>query len=207
MTTSGKFSLISKLAELGDIQRQLEMAHRDFIVLIQFSMSNVAPFAHMCRKYIAKYVEYFPPIFFKERVIETLAFSINCLTNKLNLSYSNISEFVAFPHYNQEILTDNAKIPLNQQLMTMLSALTNLYFQAFVMSRYLTKSIVDNYLKSAKDYYVNAHVGKQYLAYLIQIEPELDNPVTKTQPNYFLIWMEEPKKYHEKLEFKQSREC
>ena len=180
------------------------MAHRDFIVLIQFSMNNIAPFAHMCRKYITKYVDYFPPIFFKGRVIETLAFGINCLSKKLNLNYSNISEFVSFPHFNQDILTDNAKVSLNQQLMIMLSALSNLYFQAFIISRYLTKSIVDNYMKSSKDYYVDVHIGKQYLSYLTQIEPELDKPQTKSQPNYFLLWMEDPKMFEHQMKFKQS---
>jgi hypothetical protein len=180
------------------------MAHRDFIVLIQFSMSNIAPFAHMCRKYITKYVDYFPPIFFKGRVIESLAFGINCLSKKLNLNYSNISEFVSFPHFNQDILTDNAKVSLNQQLMIMLSALSNLYFQAFIISRYLTKSIVDNYMKSSKDYYADAHIGKQYLSYLTQIEPELDKPQTSSQPNYFLLWMEDPKMFEHRMKFKQS---
>jgi hypothetical protein len=167
-------------------------------------MSNVSPFALMCRHYLDQYVKYFPPIFFKEKVIETLSFSIDRLTQKLNVNYSNISEYLAFPYYNKGLLNESGKITLNKMLYLMLSVLSNLYFLAFTMNRYLTKSIIENFLKSTKDYYETENLGKQYIAHLAQIEPELMQEESKFPPNLFLVWMKEPKKFHEKIKFQNS---
>lgn len=177
------------------------------IVLCQFCLSNVGEFATLSRQFLVQYVKYFPPIFFKESVLETLSFSIDILIQKLNLNYTNISEYLNFPYYNQSLLTESGKLALNQMLNFQLSVLSNLYFYAFAMNRYLTKSITENYLKSTKDYYETENLGKLFVAYLVQNEPEMIQEETKFPPNLFLMWMSEPKKFHEKLKFSQSKNC
>jgi hypothetical protein len=194
---------INELVDTADLQIQQELAHRDFIILVQFTLSACTPFVETSRSYLIYYLKLFPPVFFKEGVLETLSFCIDKLINKLSLNYSNISEHIPFPYFNQTIMAMSSKEGLNQALNLIVSVLTNLYFSAFVMSRYLTKSIVENYLKSSKDYYADESLGKVYLSYISQLEPELKDATPNA--NYFLIWLKNIRGFDDQLKFEQKR--
>ena len=194
---------VNTLVDLSDITTQQELAHRDFIVLCQFCLSSCTPFAYTSRSYLIQYMKLFPPVFFKESVLETLAFAIDRLTSKLNLNYSNISETIEFPYYSQSILAVSSKDDLKSLLNLMVSVLTNLYFVAYIMSRYLTKSVVENFLKAVRESYSDESLGKQFLSYISQIEPELKKNPANT--NYFLVWLKETRKFYGKLDFDKTR--
>lgn len=180
------------------------MVQRDFIILCQFCLSYTVPFANIAREYFITYFQLFPPIFFKESVIETLCFAISVTTKKLNLNYSNISESVKFPYYDQSIVNVAGKIPLSRILNLILSVLTNLYFTAYFLSRYLTRSTIENYIKSISNEISSDSIGKQFIAYLSQIEPELDSK-ERAKDNLFLEWIKQPKKFSKNISFHSSK--
>lgn len=184
---------------------QTELAQRDFIVLCQFSLSHCTPFARLARKYLVQTFKLFPPIFFKEKVLLTLSFTIDFLMKKLNINYSNMSEVIKFPFYNQEIMGIYLKSELSKALAHILSVATNLYFLAFTHSRYLAKSGIENFLRTASNSNSSSDsqsIAKQYFSLLYQIEPELKNPLEV--PNYFLTWLKDIQGFHKSMSFDHS---
>jgi len=187
---------------VGDVQVQLELAHRDFIVLCQFCLSYSIPFAKLSRSLFIRYSQLFPPIFFREKVLETLCFAVSKLTGKLNLNYSNISDIIKFPHFDLSVVNVAGKTSLNQILNLFLSVLLNLYFTCFFFSRYLTKSTIENYLRAISDENSDDKLGKLFLAYILQIEPEVEGKLS--EENLFLVWLRSPAKFQGKLNFLTS---
>lgn len=196
-------SLPRCLLLVGDVQVQLELAHRDFIVLCQFCLSYSIPFARLARSFFIRYFQLFPPIFFREKVLETLCFTISKLTSKLNLNYSNISDIIKFPHFDLSVVNVAGKTNLNQILNLFLSVVLNLYFTCFFFSRYLTKSMTENFLRAISQGSSDEKLGKLFLAYVSQIEPEVEGKLP--DENLFLVWLRSPAKFQGKLNFLTSR--
>ena len=150
---SKKSNTTRVLKSMKSSDLKLALAKQDFIILCQYACSGLETFSKICFGLINLYTVYFPPIFFKKTVKETLHVITSKLHQKLDEEFSLNVETLNVPYCRQDTRLPSKKDDLRLRLAVILSATTKLFLRAQAINSQMVFLNIEHIVQKSLKYY------------------------------------------------------